>query len=406
MGLQSRTGFVAQAGFAFGAMALAASSGLAGPITSDRTPRVPAKETSIGAFGSRADGSSSASMALTRSFTNDAVRSARQSVIPWGVASVDEVRIPIATPDWRLMPRAPRSEQERAIRYNRARFAASLSAMRGDAPVSAGSVFSTTYGDEAPAEASLSETHTDDDGNPVFAAPTKYFQDFEDGTVAREWRLSGLDDMEKFGRFAGPYRNSTQTLYVKCEPDTPYVVTFDLLFIASMLGDESASDLFSVEVDGQALLQDTFSVLKARNQEFNQEREDFDPDIYRQVAVTFTPRGDGVVKIKFKSVAHGSPGGETWGLDNVHIDIAPKQTLGELQHGDPSDFGALGAIGGLGLSANGGPFDNGNNYFKGDPSIRPPGPQGPLVPRETPVPTPGASVLLVAGGWMALRRRR
>lgn len=405
MGRLQRTGFVAQAGIALGTVALAASAGMAGPITSGRFSRLPVTgEISIGAFAP--SGTGVESFVRTRSYTSDAVRASREGDIPWAIASVSDIQIPIATPDWRMMPRSPKSLSDRSARIQRSRITASISAMRGDEGVPAGSVFSTTYGDEPPAEASMSETHVDDEGNPVFAAPTKYFQDFEDGTVAREWRLAGLVDMEKFGRFAGPYRNSTQTLFVKCEPETPYVVTFDLLFIASMLGDESASDLFSVEVDGQPLLQDTFSVLKARNQEFNKDRDDFDADIYKQVAVTFTPRGDGVVTIKFKSAAHGTPGGETWGLDNVHIDIAPKQTLGELTHGDPSDFGALGAIGGLGLATNGGPFDTGDSYFRGDPSIRPPGPQGPITPTQTPVPAPGASVLLLASGLLAMQRRR
>lgn len=325
--------------------------------------------------------------------------------IPWTTASIDSIRVPIADPDWRLMPRVKSDAEERAG-SNRRRAVAALAALRGDEPVAPGSVFSAPYADTASDAAASQTEHLDDDGNPVFAAPTKYFQDFEDGTVAREWRLAGLEEMDKFGRFAGPYRNSTQTLFVRCEPDTPYVVTFDLLFIAANLGDVSVSDLFSVEVDGQALLQDTFAVLRERNETFNGERDDFDRDIYKQVAVTFTPRGDGVVKIKFKSTPHGNPGGETWGLDNVHIDIAPKQTLGELTHDDASVIAAAGIIGQFGLGTAGGPFDTGVNYFRGDPSLRGNGPTGPTVPPNIPVPGPGAGVVMLAGSLLALRRRR
>lgn len=388
-----------------GALMLLASAGQAGPINSDRPVRSVAAQVSVGAFRSNITGASE----RTRSFTSEVVREARTSDIPWTLDPLSNIRIPIAAPDWRLMPNRVVVGRDGRAGVQRVRVLPSLAALRGDEPSAPGSVFSSAYGDEpaSASEPSLSARHVDDEGKPVFAAPTKYFQDFEDGTVAREWNLAGIDDMEKFGRFAGPYRNSTQTLFVQCEPDTPYVVTFDLLFIASQLGDPEASDLFSVEVDGQPLLQDTFLTLRARNEQFNKERDGFDADIYKQVAVTFTPTGDGVVKIKFKSAAHGSPGGETWGLDNVHIDIAPRQTLGELNHGDPSDFGVLGSI--AGLSAGGGyngPFDNGKSYFQGDPSIRPPGPRGPVTPPQVPVPTPGAGVLLVAGGWMALRRRR
>ncbi len=389
---------------AFGALMLTASAGLAGPIHSDRPARMPMAEVSVGAFRSNVSGASE----RTRSFTEEAVREARVSEIPWTLDPLSNIHIPIAAPDWRMMPSRVAVGRDGRASVQRARVLPALAALRGDAPSPAGSVFSSIYGDEpaAPAEPSPGARHLDDEGNPVFAAPTKYFQDFEDGTVAREWHLAGIEDMEKFGRFAGPYRNSTQTLYVQCEPDTPYVVTFDLLFIASQLGDPEASDLFSVEVDGQPLLQDTFAVLQARNEQFNKDRDGFDRDIYKQVAVTFTPTGDGVVKIRFKSAAHGSPGGETWGLDNVHIDIAPKQTLGELNHSDPSDAGVLGSIAGLSSAGYNGPFDTGKSYFQGDPSIRPPGPSGPTIPPQVPVPSPGAGALLVAGGYLAARRRR
>jgi hypothetical protein len=404
MGRLNNTDSVWRAAGALGALMLTASAGLAGPMHSDRPARLPPTETSVGAFRSNAPVASE----RTRSFTAEAVREARVSDIPWTLDPLSTIHLPIAAPDWRMMPSRVIAGPDGRASVRRARVLPALAALRGDAPSPAGSVFSSIYGEEpaTPAEPSLSSKHVDDEGNPVFAAPTKYFQDFEDGTVAREWHLAGVDDMEKFGRFAGPYRNSTQTLYVQCEPDTPYVVTFDLLFIAAQLGDPEASDLFSVEVDGQPLLQDTFLALRARNEAFNKDREGFDADIYKQVAVTFTPTGDGVVKIKFKSAAHGSPGGETWGLDNVHIDIAPKQTLGELNHSDPSDAGVLGSIAGLSSAGYNGPFDAGKSYFQGDPSIRPPGPSGPTIPPQVPVPSPGAGALLVAGGWAALRRRR
>ncbi|MFM9956580.1 MAG: hypothetical protein ACKVZJ_00765 [Phycisphaerales bacterium] len=349
---------------------------------------------SFGAFASRDD----------REPTS-AVRSAPE--IPWTNASVDAVRVPISTPDWRLMPKVRTGADGKAY-VQRVRTSPALAALRGEQPAAPGSVFSTGFGtsDTPPPAPEPDTEHLDDDGKPVFAAPTKYFQDFEDQTVAREWRLAGLEEMDKFGRFAGPFRNSTQTLFVQCEPDTPYVVTFDLLFIAANLGDPAVSDLFSVEVDGQALLEDTFVVLRERNETYNSERDDFDRDIYKQVAVTFTPRGDGVVKIKFKSAAHGAPGGETWGLDNVHIDIAPRQTLGELTHDDAGLISATGALGGFGLATNNGAFDNEISYFRGDPSLRPNGPSGPTVPPNIPVPTPGAGALLAAGLLALTRRRR
>lgn len=327
-------------------------------------------------------------------------RSGAEVSIPWSSQPEDSYRVPIADPDWRLQPRSRgegQSRQRGAVR----RAEVSLSALRSDERS-----VPALGGPESGDESAPASEHLDEAGNPVFAAPTKYFQDFEDGTVAREWTLAGIDELEKFGRFAGPFRNSAQTLFVKCEPDTPYIVSFDLLFIAANLGDVSISDLFSVEVDGEALLRDTFQVLIARNEEFNGEREDFDRDIYKQVAVTFTPRGDGVVKIVFKSTPHGNRGGETWGLDNVHIDIAPKQTLGELTHDEGSVIAASGFLGQTGLATAGGPFDSGQNYFRGDPSLRGNGPNGPRLPPPTPVPAPGAGLVLLAGGVWASRRVR
>jgi len=390
----------------FGAAAavlLIAAAGHAGPINADAPARHAPSDISIGAFRP----SNPSELVRTRPVTQAADAQSRADDIPWTLLPVTDIDIPIASPDWRMMPKQFTRGKSGKLVIRRAQTLPALAALRGDEPVAPGSVFSSSFGVGSP-ETDPTEPRLDDDGKPVFAAPTKYFQDFEDGAVAREWRLAGLDNMEKFGRFAGPYRNSTQTLYVQCEPDTPYVVTFDLLFIAAQLGDPGASDKFSVEVDGQALLEDTFATLRERNEEFNKERDEFDPDIYKQVAVTFTPRGDGVVTIKFKSAAFGSPGGETWGLDNVHIDIAPKQTLGELEHADRNEIAALGAAGRLaGASGNPYPFDTETSYFRGDPNLRPPGARGPLLPpTPIPVPTPGATVLLLAGGWAAFRRSR
>lgn len=385
------------------AVLLIASAGHAGPINADAPARPAPAEVSIGAFRS----STPTDIVRTRPVTQSADAQNPAENIPWALLPVSDIDIPIASPDWRMMPKQITRGKNGKLIIRRAQTLPALAALRGDEPVAPGSVFSSAYAGGSPDSAS-NEPRVDDDGKPIFAAPTKYFQDFEDGAVAREWRVAGIENMEKFGRFAGPFRNSTQTLYVQCEPDTPYVVTFDLLFIAAQLGDPAASDKFSVAVDGQALLEDTFATLRARNEEFNKERDEFDPDIYKQVAVTFTPRGDGVVTIKFKSAAFGSPGGETWGLDNVHIDIAPKQTLGELTHGEPNEIAAFGAAGRI--AAPGGnptPFDTGSNYFRGDPNLRPPGAVGPLLPpTPVPVPTPGATVLLLAGGWAAFRRSR
>lgn len=386
-------------------VAVAAGQALGGPLATaprgvqpawagDATPIM----VSPGAFSNRDT--------VTGGARSAAARPSDRAAIASIMNPLDGVAPAVNTPDWTLMPRRVVKDANGRSTIRRVNAPIALSALRGDAPTSSGSIFSAAYGPADAGVGAVGSNSLDDDGNPVFAAPTKYFQDFEDETVAREWRLSGLDRMEKFGRFAGPFRNSSQTLFVQCEPDTPYVVTFDLLFIAATLGDPGASDLFSVEVDGQPLLQDTFVVLKDRNQKFNGEREDFDADIYKQVAVTFTPKGDGVVKIKFKCDAAGLPGGETWGLDNVHIDIAPKQTLAELTHGDPQDFGASGTLGRFTLDANGQPVDTAQNWFRGDPNIRGPGPNGPTLPVPIPVPTPGAGVLLAGAGLVALRRRR
>ena len=330
----------------------------------------------------------------------------RLPVIPSLIETSPDARPLVASPDWSMMPRRFMRGESGRVTIRRIDSSVSLSALRSDEPVSAGSVFSSGYGSDASPAATSGGESSNFEGKAVFAAPTKYFQDFEDGAVAREWDLSGIDDMEKFGRFAGPYRNSTQVLNVQCEPDTPYVVTFDLLFIAANLGNPAASDVFSVEVDGQPLLEDTFVTLQARNQKFNGDRGDFDRDIYKQLSLTFLPKGNGVVSIKFRCAASGLPGGETWGLDNVHIDIAPKQTLGELGDMQVSDFAGGGSLGQLAMGSSGAPFDTAQSYFRGDESLRGNGPTGPTIPPNIPVPSPGAGVTMLAAGLLAARRKR
>lgn len=324
--------------------------------------------------------------------------------MPWVIEPSATNRPPLAQPDWTMIP-------SRALTPGRsstgARAAVMLSARRSDTPEVPGSVFNSAFGapDAPPIDPEGGTTNFE--GRSVIAAPTKYFQDFEDGSVAREWELTGLDDMDKFGRFAGPYRNATQTLYVKCDPDVPYVVTFDLLFIAANLGDPEASDVFKVSADGQTLLEDRFTTLRERNEKFNSDREDFDRDIYKQVSLTFTPKGNGIITIKFKCDAAGLPGGETWGLDNVHIDIAPKQTLGEIGQVEAGPLSVLGGMASGGATGGGYAGDDTKSYFRGDASIRQPGPRGPTSgPTPVPAPTPGAGALLMLGGGMLAARRR
>ena len=273
------------------------------------------------------------------------------------------------------------------------------------APGATGEASSWTSGDGAAASEGDQGT-LNYEGKKVAAASTKYFQDFEDGQTPREWEVGRISEYNEFGRFAGPFRNTMQTLYVQCEPEEPYAVEFDLLFIAASLGDPAASDQFQVLVDGQPMLSDRFLELEERNQKLNGDRPDFNPSIFRRLSVLFTPKGNGIVTIQFVCNAAGLPGGETWGLDNVHIDKAPKQTLGELG-GGPSG-GAAGGGRFMQLAGGNSPdYSPPRSYQQGDTAIRPPHPESPRnedKPAET--PAPGTGLVMIAAGLGAMRRRR
>ncbi|MBL0927764.1 MAG: PEP-CTERM sorting domain-containing protein [Phycisphaerales bacterium] len=285
-------------------------------------------------------------------------------------------------------------------------------------------------------------------GQRPFAAPTRYFMDFEDGVVRPEWSLSGgLETMAPFGTFAGPFRQASQAVNLKVEPGESYTLKFDLYLIARSLGDPLASNVFSVQVDGQTVFENTFAELQAINRAADGAKPGFDESIVRAIKANFRPERQ-VAEIVWSVRSAGRPGGETWGLDNVLVETDPGPTFGARDDAEvpwPGGAGSGNEPGGASPGPGGGGGGGGGDGGGGgggkprpkptppeskdepkepdppkdepkaadDPPTPPPPPKEPPVnppppppPPEPPVPAPGTVGVMLIGGSMVLRRRR
>jgi MYXO-CTERM domain-containing protein len=288
---------------------------------------------------------------------------------------------------------------------------------------------------------------TNHKGERVTAQPVRYVQDF-DPQVGEldEWAELRARAVDGYGRIAGPFRNASTTVRIHTDPAESYTVQFDLALVAARIGDPAVSDRFSVEVDGQPILEELFADLAEVAREHLEHPDD--PLIYPKITLFFSAEHR-ITEISFTSTAEGLPGGEVWGLDNVIIDrsISAGGSFGgaggssrsagfgaggpaSLAHrAGPNRFNNLPSGSGGGSSGGGGGGDTG---FPGlgpriideiplPPDVNPtPAPDLPPVPEpegdpkvpgnpddpSPPVPTPGATVPLLFGLAALMRRRR
>ncbi len=283
-------------------------------------------------------------------------------------------------------------------------------------------------------------------GEVPSAAPVRYFQDFEwSSSSIPEWEGMRSRYIDGHSRIAGPFRNAEIAVSVETKPGVAYMVRFDLALVGARIGSESASDTFSVRVDGEEVLTRPFHEYTALAMEL--ERGPEDGLTYPKVQLFFTAEHE-YTEIAFVSTAAGDPGGEMWGIDNVVIDRVPNNPAafdedgpsgpapgGGFGGGGPSGLPPirgldLGGGGGGGSSGGGGGGGGGNppgdpprfpdlEPPPGDPPPAPPQPPVPDRPEldppppgnppgddPPPVPTPGTGLVLALGGLMAGGRRR
>lgn len=237
-------------------------------------------------------------------------------------------------------------------------------------------------------------------GKTVYAAPVRYFEDFENAARGREWTDARMpfERRGKFGRFAGPFRQASQTVNLAVQPGVSYVLSWDLYRLGAVTG------AFRVEFDGVAIYDTTFETIDAENRAANGNKKRFDPDIARGVQAVFRAQTE-IAEIRF--VGEAETFDAAWGLDNVQVEEIPEQPLSEFGGGGG---GVLAGAGGW-RGAPGGsppPFTNRDDYRSGagggdsggggDRRRHPP---------PAPVPAPGAGMIgAIAIAAAASRRRR
>lgn len=261
----------------------------------------------------------------------------------------------------------------------------------------------SAIGGASPSGSSSSGTPINHRGKSVAAAPVRYFENFENAALGREWDgAARFDKDEVFGRYAGPFRNASQAVNLLVEPGKSYVLKCDLYFIGA-----PAQGEFQILIDGVPMLDQSFAQLRDDNQLVNGSKPSFNPAIIRDVQVPFRA-GPEIVEVVFVGASDTVDG--MWGLDNVQVSEEPEQPLGSVGGGGAWPlWGALNNTGGSspdgfadyrdplgGMNGGGGGGDDGGGGGGG-------GDGGP--PREVPAPG-GALVLLGAMSAMAQRRRR
>ena len=277
--------------------------------------------------------------------------------------------------------------------------------------------------------------------NGMRAAEIRYFEDFEGDEPSREWSVGQLSDMEPYSRFAGPYRTSEHSLSVRTRKSEAYVLTFDLYFVAASIGDRNASDLFTVYINDEPMLEERIADLYDENIAFNKDTDDFDPRIFRKITLAFGGTDD-VGEIRFGVSRAGTPGGESWGIDNVLVDFSPDFTIGEAGGAANYEIQMYGwpvhavaparrspRLGGSGGTRGTSPGASNNDRPRrrrpptpvsdDEPSDDPPSDDPPIEDPpiidppvddpptdDPPIPAPGPVALMIIGGALSARRRR
>lgn len=238
-------------------------------------------------------------------------------------------------------------------------------------------------------------------GRPVYAAPVRYYESFENSAMGREWdggRVK-VTKHDKFGRFAGPFRNNSQSVYLAVEPGRSYVLSIDLYFLGLAEGD------FQIAIDGETVYDSTFDDIRLENLAANGKKESFDPEIVRGVLTVLRAEGD-IAEVTITGASERVDG--MWGFDNVQIEEVPDQPLSEFGEGGaggPYSGGGGGSSDGSGFPT----FPNRDDYSSPPASgDNDGGGERSPTPRNPPeIPAPGASALALAAlTAKALRRRR
>lgn len=248
---------------------------------------------------------------------------------------------------------------------------------------------------------STDASRRDATGRPVFAAPVRYYESFENSAMGREWdggRVKVTKD-EKFGRFAGPFRNHSQSVFLAVEPGRSYVLSIDLYFLGLAQGD------FQITIDGETVYDSTFDDIRLENLAANGKKDSFDPDIVRGVLTVLRAERD-IAEVTITGASERVDG--LWGFDNVQIDEVPDQPLSEFGEGGaggPYSGGGGGSTDGSGFPTNPNRSDYTSPPASGDNDGG--GERGPTRRNPPEIPAPGATALaLAAMAASALRRRR
>ncbi len=333
------------------------------------------------------------------------------------------------------------------------RSAAELAPARLDAPLTTDDTLREPMLNEARAPEDLREltlapgresSLTNWRGRRVAPARVPYFDDFEHRMIGAEWRVGGTSRSE-LSSFAGPFTTAPQFLDLETVDQMGYIVEFDLYIIEP--GDAGCT--FAIEVDGVVMFEESFAALDELAQ----------PVGARQVPVVRGARMAFIATNEVTELMFGSVGdaGQSWGIDNVRIEVDPSVTLAGL--GEESEYTGGGAggsqprnkaaskprrgakvrgsRGGRGGSSSSGlippdfsdliddemPEDEIVDDFNPTTDPAPPStpdrptipltPENPtqgMTPEDPPgdpdVPAPGSAVLLLMSGAAAFRRRR
>lgn len=248
---------------------------------------------------------------------------------------------------------------------------------------------------------STDPSRRDATGRPVFAAPVRYYESFENSAMGREWdggRVK-VTKLDKFGRFAGPFRNNSQSVFLAVEPGRSYVLSIDLYFLGLAEGD------FQITIDGETVYDSTFDDIRLENLAANGKKESFDPDIVRGVLTVLRAEGD-IAEVTITGASERVDG--LWGFDNVQIDEVPDQPLSEFGEGGaggPYSGGGGGSTDGSGFPTNPNRSDYSSPPASGDNDGG--GERSPTPRTPNDIPAPGATALALAAlAANALRRRR